>query len=492
MTTVRFWHLCSFALLLFLVRASPARSEPWLSTRNAQNCAGCHAPGRKNVQPIDRRCSLSCQGCHVNPNGGGLRSAYGKWNEERWLRSFRSDLLRNPKSTLPVSKQVYGKEPFTPGNEEMDDVARHGAPLAESEHTTMDEGLYTRADGLEKTAVKSPAEFWYQVPDQDPSRVMELTKTDAGADIRWETDSSKRSGDAKSEYHSFLMDADFGLEWRPFYKHVHGVYEARIEGTPLPGTKYERQLATGRTRSLYMLVGDLPYNTFVMGGLYRPLFGNFVPDHYTLAQEMASFGMSGDTKNYNLLFEAVSVGTAPNVPYLNVHMITKNLSSGDPADNTRGWAANLGMRFVTLGASINYSYWRTNDVRVDRKTSLEMHSLGAAARIWRTTASLELLSVQRDLDVQDYRQGGTDTLDTQTQLWRENYLTLMYAQSNTLTTILPGKSTQVKGGLRSFWLPGVETWLMVENREDDTKNPQTSVVTVGKTNGVEAQLHLYF
>ena len=48
------------------------KAEPWLSTRFAQNCSGCHAPQRINKKPMDRRCTLSCQGCHVNPNGGAI------------------------------------------------------------------------------------------------------------------------------------------------------------------------------------------------------------------------------------------------------------------------------------------------------------------------------------------------------------------------------------------------------------------------------------
>src|SRR4051812_42295725 len=91
------WMVSIVGLVCLMGSSENAKAEPWLSTRYAQNCAGCHAPGRKNVPVTYRRCSLNCQGCHVNPSGGGLRSQYGKWNEERWLKSFRTDFLANAK-----------------------------------------------------------------------------------------------------------------------------------------------------------------------------------------------------------------------------------------------------------------------------------------------------------------------------------------------------------------------------------------------------------
>jgi hypothetical protein len=506
-----------FALLAMVCLSGSALAEPWLSTRFAQHCAGCHAPGRKNVVPADRRCTLSCQGCHVNPNGGGLRSYYGKWNEDRVLRMFRSDALRHEASFAPLSKQHYGgrggasdkgkKRKDKEGNDEADDGSskkdrkakkpgKNGFPLVEVANPLVPEHLFKR-DGREFEVVDR-AEYLRQIPEGDPYRLPDESKVDAGGDVRWQSASyTYDDGDDatpkqdKPKWSTFLMAADFGIRHRPFNRKLNLVYEFRLQGNPSNDNPPENELLTAQTRSMYAMVDDLPYNVFVMGGFYRPLFGNFVPDHYQLAQEMTALAMTDNPKNYSgQLFNAVSIGTAPNVPYLNLHLIDGRV--GVKNDRTRGYAANAGLRFVTLGASINYSYWRTKDAHPDKVVQNEMHSIGAAAKLWRTVTSLEAVSIAKDVDTTDFRQGGVYTLDTYTQLWRELYFTLMYAKANVNTDLKPGSANQAKVGLRAFLLPGVDVLFYYETRTQTAKDEAAGREKETKLTGLASQLHVYF
>jgi hypothetical protein len=98
---------CSLSVFFGIFISFFASAEPWLANRYAQNCAACHAPGRLNRETPDRRCTLTCQGCHVSPQGGGMRNQYGVWNQRHWLRSFQSDFLKDHPTPAPLKNQPY-------------------------------------------------------------------------------------------------------------------------------------------------------------------------------------------------------------------------------------------------------------------------------------------------------------------------------------------------------------------------------------------------
>jgi len=472
------------------------RAEPWLGNRFAQNCAGCHAPGRKNVPTTQRRCTLSCQGCHVNPNGGGLRSFYGKWNEDRWLKSFRTDVLGNAKSTAPYIKQNYATLPT------KKDSPQHTKRkvLVTSDATAVDEAEYDREDGLEYIVSQDRKEFLAQIPFEDPYYLTERSKLTAGADVRWQLQQlkfkrSSPTGDLDGEsWKSFLMAGDIGIDWRPVYRRYHLVYEGRYYGNP-SGDRSEEVMETVRKRSLYALVDDLPFNTFLMAGYYRPLFGNPVPDHTTLGQRMLAQALQDSPYIYDLNYEAVSIGTAPNVPFLNLHMMKRQFGA-KPNDTNRGFAANMGLRFVTLGASVTYSFWnaqRQETVAGEKVTPrVQMHAVTGGMQLWRTTLTSEFIGILKDVPNQAFRKGVVASLDTNTRVWREMYFNLQFANSNISQSLTPGNSKQLRAGFRSFLTPGVDMMLLygVENMETvATDDGQTDSDLVSQD--IQWQLHLY-
>lgn len=469
-------------------------AEPWVAARLSQNCSGCHSPGRRNLPPVKRRCSLSCQGCHVSPNGGGLRSHYGKWAENHWLKTFRSKMLKQKRTTGSLKEQRYYHSVKSYKNKSAYKKIRKdtkgfkpGRKLVRSKSEYPNEWKYDRKGDpypYVLPAAKSRSLYEYSMAYEDPYRLMYRSKIDGGGDFRLATVKRNEGDDTAAK--SFLMSADFGIRYRPTYKQYHLVYEARILGSPA-GRPLDTNVNTEKTRSFYFMRDDLPYNVFVQAGYYRPLFGNYVSDHYALAQVLQ--GATLGTPVYNLLYKAVSVGTAPNVPYMNLHFIGKNIAAG-AEDKTQGLAANIGLRFVSFGASVNYSFWATEDkTNNDFPVKVVMHSLHAAGAIFGTKllGELEFLSLEKDDVANDFRRGGVTTFALKFRFWRENYLTAEYASSNTNRQLAPGKATQSKVGIKSFIIPGVEYSLQLNNDSEETTG-----VGSADTSYYLSMVHLYF
>lgn len=486
-----------YCLLLFGMNGL-SLAEPWLAIRYAQNCAGCHAPGRINLPPIDRRCTLSCQGCHVNPNGGGLRSFYGKWNEDRWLRSFAFKELKHASSFAPVKGQRYAKK-LKPTKRVKNFIINTGHPLVKGEKLLMtDEKPYAR-DGLEFVTAKDSFEFRQQIPQDDPYRLLDESKIDGGADFRYQflrhlTDNNEQRAEqleeSGMEFKAFWMTADFALQWRPVHRHLHLVYENQLQGFPnkdkiidLPNIKWNR--------SLYLLVDDLPYNTFFMYGIYRPLFGgNPTADHRLLTQELIAKTLHKG-KAYHLRYRAVTVGTAPNVPYANFHLITGDNDEifFNPTDEETerdnglfGGAANIGLRFVTLGINTTYSFWYTKD---DNDNLSIMHSASFGLQVFNVTAMLEGMFLKRENALRD-DSGSVIHLDIYTRIWRQIYLNTQVLYTNINKNMGKGSAQQYRAGLRAFLLPGLDVSVNYEFElnDDEEKNVED------KTSAISSQLHV--
>jgi hypothetical protein len=86
-------------LFLLIFGAQIVKSTPLIAIRESENCQACHDPGRVQLPVIWRRCTLDCQGCHIDPNGAGPRNQWGEYytQNQMAIKSFlkEEDPLKN-------------------------------------------------------------------------------------------------------------------------------------------------------------------------------------------------------------------------------------------------------------------------------------------------------------------------------------------------------------------------------------------------------------
>jgi hypothetical protein len=321
-----------FGFVALVVLLSAARGTPLYSSRAGRTCDNCHLTPNEWVNPplADRKCALSCQTCHVDPAGGGMRNASGRFYgrstlpmvalsprpTEDWDRNFpffgRRDVATTYTDSLPTGPDTF--EESRAYFDSRKDWLAWGTPLGAHTNYEYFQGRYGNLNA-------------------DP--VFQI-----GLDVRLAA--LLGSG----TFLRFPMQTDLPMRLHPMH-HASLFVNTGVRGQSSGYSDTFDDSHTPYFREAFVLIHELPYQAYAKAGRFVPSYGLRLDDHTSRIRR--EFELDGALPESRVA--GVEVGASPNYPFLNlsVFKMASRARTADPwniFDVDEGWgtAVNLGYR----------------------------------------------------------------------------------------------------------------------------------------------------
>ncbi|AFM13285.1 hypothetical protein [Turneriella parva] len=328
------------AALLFSLQV---HSLPLYTAREGRQCDSCHAyPFETDKQrawqdpPLaERKCNMSCQGCHTDPGGGGMRTAAGRYLGSSTLPIWESetrpwhDRDRNLGALIARIKKPAEPAALPPANATVpqkvepaqatkaDKYRTHGLP---ADYFLYDPFVYGTPYGAAPGANKYAPEYGIY------GKLNARPLLQVGGDMRL----AYLKTDTREAF--FPMQFDLGARVQPVRNFSAAATLGLVGRTDEFTTGRPRRADEMYTiRNAYLMLHELPYQLYLRGGIFQPTFGLRQEDHTAFVRRNFEMDLS---RKYSAVM-GLEAGLAANYPYLNVAVFANNGGQriGDAAQN---------------------------------------------------------------------------------------------------------------------------------------------------------------
>lgn len=312
---------------------------PQYSARSSRACDNCHIlPDWDTPKFSERKRNFSCQTCHVDPAGGGMRTTAGRF----YGRSTLAMIATSPRPYDDWDRNVPGlgrRDRATP----YDDYLPVG-PKNFAAATAYKDSIHDRwAWGTPKGETRhGPFAGRFGTLNADP--VLRI-----GGDFRFAT---LLSGESRL---MFPMQFDIGTVLHPIH-HVTALMNIGARGRASGYSDTIDDSHTPYFRELFVMTNEWPYQSYAKAGRFVPSFGLRLDDHTNRIRR--EFELDGSLPESRVL--GVEVGAAASFPFLQASYFKMNSKyevpdAWDILDVDDGWGTAINMGWRDLGWSAGAS-----------------------------------------------------------------------------------------------------------------------------------------
>ncbi len=317
--------------------ARPASATPVYAARAGRTCDNCHVtPNQWENPPLaSRKCTLSCQGCHVDPAGGGARTTSGRY----YGRATLPAIATSPRPTADWDRNLFGRH---------DRATSYSSRLPHGPATL--EAARAYGDSV------SDRWAWGAPPGETRYGVFQGRFGDLRADPVFRVGGDFRSAALLSRSTLvFPMQADLAFILHPVH---HATVLANV-GARGRASGYSDVIDDSHTpyfRELFVMTHEWPWQAYVKAGRFVPSYGLRLDDHTSRIRR--EFELDGSLPESRVV--GVEGGLAPNYPFMQASYFKLKSKFVEPDawdvfDRDTGWGAAFNAGFRELGWSVGAS-----------------------------------------------------------------------------------------------------------------------------------------